>query len=186
MKKKKILDAMAKEEQNFPPACEFIRDYKIKKHKTQWYDKIIIRLDKELKETKDFRSKVLILHLYIEYRINELIRATHKSPEIIIDDDKIGEFGNKIKILRSRNFIYEDLLKNLKQIQEIRNHYSHTLLMKDELDNKIKNMKLLYMRKNLDISEKSFEEKFVICALDTFKFLDQLTDSVLNMIPRPF
>lgn len=170
---------------------EFIRDYKIKKHKAQWYGDLLKRLDEELKEATNFRSKVLILHLYIEYWVNEIIRATHEFPEVIIDDGELGRFGNKIEILKSRNFInYEGLLNNLTQIQWFRNHYSHTLLMKDELNQKmkdrIKNMKMLYIRKNLDLSKKSFEERFVICAFDTFNFLDELNDHILAMSPRPF
>lgn len=178
-----------------PPMHELMDNYKVKKHKPQWYGDLIERLDEELKQASNFRSKVLILHLYVEYWINEIIRITYKNPKIIIDDDELGKFGNKVKLLKSRDFfdgedLFKDLFGNLKQIQWIRNHYSHTLLMKDELDqdieDRIKNMKMLYIRKSVDLSKKSFEERFLICALDTFDFLEQIIDYIMKMIPRPF
>ncbi len=184
-KTEEFIKSIEKSKIELPPMYEFITDYKIKKHKTQWPHDLYARLDKEIKEAKDFRSKVIILHLYIEYWINEIIRISHRNAELIIDDEELGKFGNKIKILKIRGFIdYENLLVNLKQIQEIRNHYSHVLLMKDELDQKIKdkieNMKTLYIRKELDISKKSFEEKFLICAFDTFNFLEKLFDHIIE------
>ncbi len=156
----------------------------LKKHEQVDYVELLESLNKDLTEIKDFRLKVIVIHLYIEYWINELILALFHEPKKIIDDGDLGTFENKMKILESRGIFktHEDLLTNVRMVQRIRNHYSHKLILEDELNEKVKtcinNMKALYAIKERNLSTIAYEEKFIQLSVEAFKYLDQLNDHV--------
>lgn len=167
-----------------PPMKELMTNYKVKKHEPVWYEELLTKVDEDLTKIKEFRLKVIVIHIYIEYWINELIRALFKRPKIIIDNGDLGTFENKIRILESRGIFdnHKDLLKNIRMTQRIRNHYSHKLILKDEVDEQVKaqidNMKPLYAPKGRNLSKMTYEEKFIHLSIDAFIYLDQLNDHV--------
>jgi|SRR3989344_497691 len=99
---------------------------------------------------------VLRSHLALEYMLNEIIRHYFKNSEKIFDIDSVIGFENKLKIVEATEILddfkekkrsfsgSEDLLYNLRKINEIRNRYAHTFYtedMKREIGLKISQLK---------------------------------------------
>lgn len=73
---------------------------------------------------KEKRLLVLLLHLYSEYFLNELIKLSFPNYERILD----MTFANKLKILLGLRVISDDgINNNLKSLNKIRNLCVHTL-----------------------------------------------------------
>jgi len=108
----------------------------------------MVRYVDDFNEITDFRSRSLVMNLYIEYWINEMIVESFVHSEKIINDiNGLGTFDKKLKLLESLG-IFEnipepprmtDILHNIRQIESIRNRYAHhPLLRKNEIDQSIR------------------------------------------------
>lgn len=107
----------------------------MKKHKTHQHNFIVERMCDDFNDARDLRELTLVTHLYLEYFINELVVARLKTPELIIDDNELGSFKNKIFVLRALG-VFDDIphvLGNVELIQRTRNYYAHNLLVTDEI-----------------------------------------------------
>lgn len=108
---------------------------KMKRHRTHEHNLLSERMCDEFNDTRNMRDLALVTHLYIEYFVNELIIAKFQSPELVIDDNELGSFKNKILLLKSMG-LFEGtphVIRNIELIQRVRNHYAHNLLLTDEV-----------------------------------------------------
>lgn len=79
-------------------------------------------------KTGDIRLLVLVLHLYAEHFINEIVTKTVEKPGLILEDSDMRFYSKKLTILESLN-VFKDpvLLKNLRLLNKIRNDCVHVL-----------------------------------------------------------
>ena len=111
----------------------------MKKHRTFENNFLMERLCDEFNESEDLRNLALVAFLYLEYYINEILIFYFRHPQVIIDENEIGSFKNKLAILKALG-VFDDLnavVKNITLIQGIRNHYAHNLLETDKAPEKI-------------------------------------------------
>jgi len=119
------------------------------KHKTISEEHFFQSLVSELNQQKETRTLSLMIHLFAEYWINEVITVLFKNPDFVFKNS----FSNKINLLKACGVIKEktDLLKNIWIINQIRNDYAHNLFVdeieKTTVDN-IRNMVMLEVRYN--------------------------------------
>ena len=111
----------------------------MKKHKKHEHNLLSERLCDEFNEANNIRELALIAHLYVEYYINEIIVMALKKPNLVIDDNELGSFKNKMLLLQSLGFFEHEqyVLQNIALIQRIRNHFAHNLLISEEVPNQI-------------------------------------------------
>jgi DNA-binding MltR family transcriptional regulator len=110
----------------------------MKRHLKIRNNPLIEQLCEDLNNSRDIRDLALFCSFYIDYFLNKLIIKTHnKRPEEIIDNLELGSYSNKIKILYSMGIINEQIIKNLKLIGEIRNYFSHNILLRKKIPEKI-------------------------------------------------
>jgi len=88
------------------------------------------RLNTDFNFVSDLRSKVLIVHLNLEHWIDKIIES------LFGDSSLFRTFAFKVKILQSIGVFAnnDELLGNIKLINNIRNRYAHNLLSADETD----------------------------------------------------
>ncbi len=161
------------------------KDKPTKRHKTSSYSEIFSKFNADINRVPDLRSKALLIQLYIEYWINEIIVNSFPNPEFIIDDDTIGSFENKLKIVEALDILKSDpkLIKNIRYFQRIRNQYAHYLLGENDVNQKIidcvKNIEPLW-RKSDFIIGKTTEDRLVELGLDTFQYLSLFSLGEIN------
>jgi hypothetical protein len=80
-------------------------------------------LHKILLLNKNPRDMTILSHLILENMIEEIIRKKVKEPNPILE----YSFYNKIKIMYSFGLIPEEMFRNLKLINTIRNNFAHNL-----------------------------------------------------------
>ena len=80
---------------------------------------------------RDNRLLVLILHLYMEYWVNEIIIKMYPKSEVILDENTFNQlkgFTNKVKLIEASNIITNpEVIGNVKILNRIRNLYAHNL-----------------------------------------------------------
>ncbi len=104
----------------------------MKKHSKKSEKELFEQLVREFKGLRGVRFLSLITHLYVEYYVNELLCNEFEHPEKVIDDKELGEFNNKLSLLKARGFFDDKaaLLKNVELLSRIRNYYAHNLSSK--------------------------------------------------------
>lgn len=152
-----------------------------------------IRLDALNKQLRkygsDIRAISLILHLHIEYWVNEILSTRLDNAQIVLEDyNGLGTFGNKVKLLNALGIIHEssDLSHNIQHVQRIRNLYAHNLIIEeinDEIKREIEGMKALHERTD-DLTSRPLEDKFVLLGLETMASLQELHSSIMQGIVR--
>lgn len=90
------------------------------------------------------RASVLIIHLYIEYLLNWILKKKLPKPDKII---KKSNFATKTKLIESFNVLTDDLIYDIEKINEIRNLFAHNIdiestELQTKLLDKIKDMKV--------------------------------------------
>jgi len=87
---------------------------------------------KNVNETKDMRFLSIIMHQYMEYYIDNVIKSGFKNPDEILNEHRFFGFYEKCKLLKALGIFDEDdgknLLINIRIINSIRNFYAHNLL----------------------------------------------------------
>ncbi len=113
----------------------------MKRHTVIENDVLMENLCDEVNDAEDIKPLSLILQLYIEYFISELIRLKFNSPKIIIDNNELGSFSNRLNILCALDIFEkkESLLRNIKIINRIRNYYAHNLIIDNSRPSEIVN-----------------------------------------------
>ena len=149
------------------------------KHKTINVGKFFSKLVTDMEQNKDFRSLALIMHLYTEYRINEIILKVFKKGKEYYVDEKRFTFSDKIKLLEATDIIKsQDLLTNLRVINRIRNDMAHTLVIEEVIEknkDQIKSMKFVHNPKTTPSLEKLNElDKYRILCVDTMIALNNI------------
>jgi len=108
-------------------------------------------LVEELNKYNELRTLALVVHLFVEYYINEIIIKLFPKGEIIIENRALNSFSKKINILKAWDLFKSDsdLLKNINLVNEIRNKYAHNLIASEvdkEAAKKINDIKILEIR----------------------------------------
>ena len=130
-------------------------------------DKFYEGFNKECNKIKDFRLKVLFIHLHIEYLINKIIEIKFPKPDMILKDGgDLKFFSNKLKILEALGgFPDKDMCKKISLINRIRNFYSHNIVKKDdypqEITNRIHSLFKDCFSDSDDIKNISHNKKFI-------------------------
>lgn len=163
----------------------------MKKHKTHEHNVISDRLCDEFNDAANTRELAYVAHLYVEYFLNELIVATFKFPELIIDSNDLGTFHSKLTLLRAHGIFDKKpaVLRNVELIQRIRNHYAHNLLMtNDEPEPVVSRVtELVYFDWNGEIAdydvpwrehENPIMAQLQVCATATTNALVELRESL--------
>jgi hypothetical protein len=97
----------------------------------QFEESFYRRLVDDINKITDIRSKVITLHLYLEFLIDNFINAFFVNPREILEN---FSFYNKFRIIEAIGFD-ENLCKNIKKINSFRNQFAHELdLSKIKLD----------------------------------------------------
>ncbi len=101
------------------------------KHRTISEEQFFLSLVSELNEQKETRMLALMIHLFVEYWINEIINVLFKNSDFIFKDKDLNGFSHKIDLLRACGVLKEgsDLLRNIQLINKIRNDYAHNLIV---------------------------------------------------------
>jgi len=76
--------------------------------------------------TKDRRQMILLLGIYSEYLINELLRIRLPKSGL----NKINSQSIKLKILLSHSILTEKTYRVFYKLNQVRNEYAHNLLFK--------------------------------------------------------
>ena len=114
-----------------------------------------------------------------------MIKHSFPNPKLIIDDENIGSFESKLKILEALDILESDskLVKNIRCFQRIRNQYAHNLLGENELNQSIiatvKNIESSWRKPNFFIG-KTTEDRLVELGLDTFQYLSVFSLEKIN------
>ncbi|MBS3127208.1 hypothetical protein J4228_03515 [Candidatus Woesearchaeota archaeon] len=90
--------------------------------KENFADEFFKTLTDHLNEIKEVRNKVITLHLYVEFLINNFLEAFFPKPKNIVK----FTFWNKIKIIEGIGF-NEQLCRNIEKINNFRNQFAHKL-----------------------------------------------------------
>jgi hypothetical protein len=102
----------------------------MKKHKPVENDPLMEQLCNDLNNSRNLRDIALFCGMYIDYFLNELVIITHpERPENIIDDENLGTYFSKTRILRAMGTLSKELTKNILLIGEIRNYFAHKILL---------------------------------------------------------
>jgi hypothetical protein len=159
----------------------------MKKHRTFENKALTERLCDEFNESKDLRNLALLALLYLEYYINEILIFYFRHPQVIIDENEVGSFKNKLAILKALG-VFDELnavVKNVTLIQGIRNHYAHNLLETDKAPEKIVSRikQLVYLKKDGSVGKYDtpwgehvdpIKTQLQVCATSTIGVLTKL------------
>ena len=161
-----------------------------KKHKTIDNEVLGKRLCDEVNRVSDVKTLSLSLHLHIEYYLYELIKLKFYEPKFIIDDNELGSFYNKCRILRALGVFSQkdNVLRNIKLITRIRNFYAHSLIISDKLPDENKNRikQLIYLGDDGNESDYDYpwdehEDEYIaqlhVCGVSTIMVLQRMVKS---------
>ncbi len=109
---------------------------------------------KKIFSTESTRELIITSHLFLENMIEEIIKKEIPKPKNIIK----YSYYNKLIVLHSLSLISDELFKDMKLINEIRNKYAHNLKYSiAEFDIKkfsyLKNFKILDFKRKKDIEK---------------------------------
>ncbi|MCH7648924.1 MAG: hypothetical protein IIA83_09990 [Thaumarchaeota archaeon] len=105
------------------------------------------RMCKELNGIHDTRYFIVMLHLYLEFWMNQIIEKKCKNPDKI----KNFNFSPKLKILNSFNIVPDELYHDIKIFNDLRNTFVHDLDIKEnKIDEKLIQLKNKNAKKVLD------------------------------------
>ena len=101
----------------------------MKKHSKKTDEELFKQLVREFRCLRGVRFLSIITHLYLDYFVNELVCREFARPEEIINGKVLGEFNNKVSLLKARGFFNnkQELEKNIALLTRIRNYYAHNL-----------------------------------------------------------
>ncbi|MFZ3167352.1 MAG: hypothetical protein WA130_07030 [Candidatus Methanoperedens sp.] len=156
----------------------------MKKHKKIKSIKLMNQACDDFNEIEDLRFLSIIGHQYVDYFLNEIICNIFENPELIIDNNELGQFFNKFTLLKSLGYFKgrDDLEKNIKLMTSIRNFYAHNMLIGEEVPeniiNKINEMKYLEDADNYEVEFSSVTDikgRFIISWFSTIVILNSLS-----------
>lgn len=122
-------------------------------------DKIYRRLADEINEPDPLRSKVLTLHLYIEYWLDNIIEKEKNKGK---DFSNVGTFHQKNESLHNLKIIDDHLYSNIEKINKIRNIYAHTLELEKVQDKVHEYLSQIKFSPDFDTSSQDILESIVI------------------------
>ncbi len=87
---------------------------------------------KNINETGNIRFLSIIMHQYLDYHTDNIIKSSFKNPNEILNETVVFGFYEKCILLKAVGIFDEDngekLLSNIRIINSIRNIYAHNLL----------------------------------------------------------
>jgi len=89
----------------------------------QFTYKFFETLVEDLNNIKEIRNKVITLHLYVEFLVDNFLNAFFVKPQEII---KEFSFRNKLRIIEAMG-LNRELCKYIKKINNFRNKFAHEL-----------------------------------------------------------
>ncbi len=93
---------------------------------------------KELVSIRDFRLQVLFVHLNIEFWVNTIVEAKFSRPKAIMRNKDFKTFSNKLELLYSLDMIGDNIYRQIKAVNRIRNYYAHNIVLSREFPNEVK------------------------------------------------
>lgn len=123
----------------------------------------------DFKGIKDTRGLILVLHLYVEWWLNELIKKYFKNSDVILDENPLNNlksFYNKLMLLNSIGILEGDVFEDIKTVNRIRNIFAHNLdLSHPDVREKFKSeMERVRMREARE-AKMSAEDRFSLLAI---------------------
>ena len=111
---------------------------------------------KDIFTTKDTRTLILIIHLYLEHIISAIIKEKFVNYEEIID----FRFFQKVKILRATDIITDNISNDILYINSIRNKFAHNLNYDASFIDILKFSKLAQINKMKKYKMKSYQRRY--------------------------
>lgn len=100
--------------------------------------------------TGDKRQMVLLIGLYGEYVVNEILRTNFVKSEL----DELNSQDVKLKILRATNLLSPDEYSVLKTLNEVRNKYAHNLKVDEKkMEDKMRGIRINWVADDKKIKE---------------------------------
>lgn len=111
---------------------------------------------KDIFTTKDTRTLILIIHLYLEHIISAIIKEKY------LNYKEISDFSlfRKVKILRATDIITDNISNDILHINSIRNKFAHNLNYDASLIVIQKFSKLAHINKMKRYKMKSYQRKY--------------------------
>lgn len=149
----------------------------------EYYETLFSELHTAFK-IDDPRLEILIIHLYAEYWINEIIKKIFRHPDVILDANI--DFYKKYTIIKAYGVIQDKrVLENIETLNSIRNHYAHTLdydrvLESSVVHDKIKKMSLLTSENSHNLESDNPLEYLRNCSISTLYELSKIPRKITH------
>jgi len=143
------------------------------KHTTLSNEHFYVSLTETMNETIETRQIVLLLHLYLEYVINEGILKLFVHGEDLLELN----FFKKLEILKATGVLdnHQDIFENISKINSIRNYYAHTLILNEVEQIAIKQVKeMTFIGKKEIPSNFDFKDELKLKSIETIIELQNL------------
>ena len=124
-------------------------------------DEFFKSLVDHLNRIKEVRNKVITLHLYVEFLMNNFLEAFFPNSKEIVESNRFS-FWHKLKIIEAMGF-NEQLCKNIGKINSFRNQFAHKL----DLESIVLNFDNVYVREPEKFSGLDDIKKIQILAVET-------------------
>lgn len=85
------------------------------------------RLAQRLDRLENHLAFVVSLHLFVENLVNALIEERSRTPTLILEDHRAYSFSVKLTLVFNMRLIPEDLFKNLRVLNKLRNQFGHEI-----------------------------------------------------------
>jgi len=96
------------------------------------FESFICSFLKNINAINDMRFLSIIMHQYIDFYTDSVIKSSFNNPDVILKKPVIFGFYEKCLLLKALGFFDNDkggkLLSNIRIINKIRNFYAHNLL----------------------------------------------------------
>jgi|TARA_Y100000590_G_C14956571_1_gene727023 hypothetical protein len=127
-------------------------------------------IDEKLKTTNE-RELFVVGQIIIERILDKIIIEKYDIPEKILDDTRFP-MQLRIDLLIESDRLEENLKKNIRKINQIRNRYAHRIdPEKNDIDMLIGN--LVYLSSTPEVEQERLE-KYRICVKQTFHELEKM------------
>lgn len=124
------------------------------------------------------RASVLIIHLYVEYFVNEILKKKLPKPKKIIDK---YTFAKKVDIIESLKILTSELINDIRQTNKIRNLFAHNIET-DSIDFQNELLKEVKKLSSYDrLNDKSKMTPYDIFNIVSIQIHHKIRDAVNNL-----
>lgn len=153
--------------------------------------KFLAGFSKNLRDINDIRFLSIIMHQYIEFLIDTIIRSEFKHFDVILKENYLFSFYHKCALLKALGIFDglkgKNILINIRIMTRIRNHYAHSLdistgeIIPDNIRDMVNSMHTFgKLRWNNNDNNNDLQMKYKRLALETFWELSEINNNIRN------